>query len=166
MTTKTILVVFGTRPEAIKMFPVVHALQADPRTRVVTCVSAQHRGMLDQVLEIAGIVPDFDLDLGSLPITGSDTKEENAGGKKGTINHSGMGSESCFALYFFCFSRAQAPASSRDCKKRSKVVHCLDDPFIKRDARLPAQRAARQRDVGLALARVVGGQRPVFDGRA
>jgi UDP-N-acetylglucosamine 2-epimerase (non-hydrolysing) len=63
MTTKTILVVFGTRPEAIKMFPVVHALQADPRTRVVTCVSAQHRGMLDQVLEIAGIVPDFDLDL-------------------------------------------------------------------------------------------------------
>ncbi|NLR38026.1 UDP-N-acetylglucosamine 2-epimerase (non-hydrolyzing) [Novosphingobium sp. ERW19] len=63
MTEKTILVVFGTRPEAIKMFPVVHALQADPRTRVVTCVSAQHRGMLDQVLEIAGIVPDFDLDL-------------------------------------------------------------------------------------------------------
>ncbi len=63
MTTKTILAVFGTRPEAIKMFPVVHALQDDPRCRVVTCVSAQHRAMLDQVLEIAGIVPDFDLDL-------------------------------------------------------------------------------------------------------
>ncbi len=60
---KTILVVFGTRPEAIKMFPVVHALQADPRFKVVTCVSAQHRGILDQVLEIAGIVPDHDLDL-------------------------------------------------------------------------------------------------------
>ena len=60
---KTILVVFGTRPEAIKMFPVVHALQADPRCKVVTCVSAQHRGILDQVLEIAGIVPDHDLDL-------------------------------------------------------------------------------------------------------
>ena len=63
MTTKTILVVFGTRPEAIKMFPVVHALQADARFKVVTCVSAQHRGILDQVLEIAGIVPDHDLDL-------------------------------------------------------------------------------------------------------
>ena len=60
---QTILVVFGTRPEAIKMFPVVHALAADSRFRVVTCVSAQHRGMLDQVLAIAGIVPDHDLDL-------------------------------------------------------------------------------------------------------
>ena len=61
--TQTILVVFGTLPEAIKMFPVVHALASDPRFRVVTCVSAQHRGMLDQVLAIAGIVPDHDLDL-------------------------------------------------------------------------------------------------------
>ena len=61
--SKTILVVFGTRPEAIKMFPVIHALKADPRFRVVTCVSAQHRAMLDQVLAIAGIVPDHDLDL-------------------------------------------------------------------------------------------------------
>jgi UDP-N-acetylglucosamine 2-epimerase (non-hydrolysing) len=60
---QTILVVLGTRPEAIKLFPVVHALADDPRFRVVTCVSAQHRGMLDQVLEIAGIVPDHDLDL-------------------------------------------------------------------------------------------------------
>lgn len=64
---QTVLVIFGTRPEAIKMFPVVHALQADGqadgRFRVVTCVSAQHRGMLDQVLAIAGIAPDHDLDL-------------------------------------------------------------------------------------------------------
>ena len=59
----TILVVFGTRPEAIKLFPVVAALKADPRFTVKVCVSAQHRGMLDQVLEIAGIVPDHDLDL-------------------------------------------------------------------------------------------------------
>lgn len=58
-----ILVVFGTRPEAIKLFPVVAALRADPRFRAVICVSAQHRQMLDQVLEIAGIVPDHDLDL-------------------------------------------------------------------------------------------------------
>src|SRR6218665_2142426 len=59
----TILVVFGTRPEAIKLFPVVAALKADPRFNVRVCVSAQHRGMLDQVLEIAGIVPDHDLDV-------------------------------------------------------------------------------------------------------
>ena len=58
-----ILVVFGTRPEAIKLFPVVAALRADPRFAPVVCVSAQHRGMLDQVLQIAGIVPEFDLDL-------------------------------------------------------------------------------------------------------
>ena len=58
-----ILVIFGTRPEAIKLFPVIAALKADPRLEPVVCVSAQHRGMLDQVLEIAGIVPDFDLDL-------------------------------------------------------------------------------------------------------
>ncbi|MFC3175133.1 non-hydrolyzing UDP-N-acetylglucosamine 2-epimerase [Novosphingobium bradum] len=58
-----ILVVFGTRPEAIKLFPVIAALRADPRFEPVVCVSAQHREMLDQVLEIAGIVPDHDLDL-------------------------------------------------------------------------------------------------------
>ena len=60
---KTILIIFGTRPEAIKLFPVVAALRADARFKVRVCVSAQHRGMLDQVLEIAGIVPDHDLDL-------------------------------------------------------------------------------------------------------
>ena len=58
-----ILVVFGTRPEAIKLFPVVAALKADARFECRVCVSAQHRGMLDQVLDIAGIVPDHDLDL-------------------------------------------------------------------------------------------------------
>lgn len=63
VSASTILVVFGTRPEAIKLFPVIHALKVDPRFRVVTCVSAQHRAMLDQVLDIAGIVPDHDLDL-------------------------------------------------------------------------------------------------------
>ncbi len=58
-----ILIIFGTRPEAIKLFPVVAALKADPRFDARVCVSAQHRGMLDQVLEIAGIVPEHDLDL-------------------------------------------------------------------------------------------------------
>ncbi len=63
MKPATILVIFGTRPEAIKLFPVVAALKTDPRFDCRVCVSAQHRGMLDQVLAIAGIVPDHDLDL-------------------------------------------------------------------------------------------------------
>ena len=60
---KRILTIFGTRPEAIKLFPLVHALEADKRFDSRVCVSAQHRTMLDQVLDIAGIVPDHDLDL-------------------------------------------------------------------------------------------------------
>ncbi|MBL8650339.1 MAG: UDP-N-acetylglucosamine 2-epimerase (non-hydrolyzing) [Sphingopyxis sp.] len=58
-----VMTVFGTRPEAIKMFPVVHALRAQPGLDVRVCVTAQHREMLDQVLEIARIVPDIDLDV-------------------------------------------------------------------------------------------------------
>ncbi|MFN4037989.1 MAG: non-hydrolyzing UDP-N-acetylglucosamine 2-epimerase [Erythrobacter sp.] len=58
-----ILVTFGTRPEAIKMFPVVKALRETGRFDVRVVVTAQHREMLDQVLAIASIVPDIDLDL-------------------------------------------------------------------------------------------------------
>ncbi len=58
-----ILVVFGTRPEAIKLFPVIAALAATDGLTVRTCVTAQHRGLLDQVLAIAGLVPDRDLDI-------------------------------------------------------------------------------------------------------
>lgn len=58
-----ILVVFGTRPEAIKLFPVVRAFAATADIDVRTCVTAQHRGLLDQVLAIAGLTPDIDLDL-------------------------------------------------------------------------------------------------------
>ena len=58
-----IAIVFGTRPEAIKMFPVIHALRARPGVETRVIVTAQHRGLLDQVLEIAGIVPDVDLDV-------------------------------------------------------------------------------------------------------
>ena len=60
---RKILVLFGTRPEAIKCFPVVAALRDTPGVEVCVCVTAQHRGLLDQVLEIAGLVPDIDLDL-------------------------------------------------------------------------------------------------------
>lgn len=58
-----ILVIFGTRPEAIKLFPVIHKLQehSDVQTRVL--VTGQHRQMLDQVLDIGEIRPDYDLDV-------------------------------------------------------------------------------------------------------
>lgn len=58
-----ILVVFGTRPEAIKLFPVVNALRGRGDLDVRVCVTAQHRGLLDQVLSIAGLTPDIDLDI-------------------------------------------------------------------------------------------------------
>ena len=58
-----VLTVFGTRPEAIKMFPVVHALRTQSEIETRVCVTAQHREMLDQVLEIAKITPDIDLDV-------------------------------------------------------------------------------------------------------
>lgn len=60
---KKILVVFGTRPEAIKMAPVVKALRAVSNIDAKVCVTAQHREMLDQVLALFGIVPDYDLNV-------------------------------------------------------------------------------------------------------
>lgn len=58
-----ILSVFGTRPEAIKMAPLVKALNADKEIDSVLCVTAQHREMLDQVLELFELVPDYDLNI-------------------------------------------------------------------------------------------------------
>ncbi|WAH51082.1 UDP-N-acetylglucosamine 2-epimerase (non-hydrolyzing) [Pseudescherichia vulneris] len=58
-----VLTVFGTRPEAIKMAPLVHALAKDPYFDAKVCVTAQHREMLDQVLNLFSIVPDYDLDI-------------------------------------------------------------------------------------------------------
>lgn len=58
-----VLTVFGTRPEAIKMAPVVNALKAAQGMQTGVCVTAQHRQMLDQVLDLFGIRPDHDLDL-------------------------------------------------------------------------------------------------------
>lgn len=58
-----VLTVFGTRPEAIKMAPLFHKLQKEPAIEPVLCVTAQHREMLDQVLELFGLVPDHDLNI-------------------------------------------------------------------------------------------------------
>lgn len=58
---RTILLVFGTRPEAIKMCPLVNELKSRGKFNVTVCVTGQHRQMLDQVLEAFGVVPDYDL---------------------------------------------------------------------------------------------------------
>jgi UDP-N-acetylglucosamine 2-epimerase (non-hydrolysing) len=62
-TKKRVLTVFGTRPEAIKMAPVVKALEKEESLESLVCVTAQHREMLDQVLELFEIKPDFDLNI-------------------------------------------------------------------------------------------------------
>ena len=58
-----IMFVFGTRPEAIKMVPLIKKMQLDPNFKIVICVTAQHRNMLDQTLQIFNITPDYDLDI-------------------------------------------------------------------------------------------------------
>ena len=62
MTLKT-LSIFGTRPEAIKMAPLAIQLAADADFDARICVTAQHREMLDQVLELFELVPDYDLNI-------------------------------------------------------------------------------------------------------
>ena len=60
---KKLLLVFGTRPKAIKMAPLVHAFKQESTFETLVCVTGQHREMLDQVLKIFHIVPDFDLNI-------------------------------------------------------------------------------------------------------
>lgn len=60
---KKVMVLFGTRPEAIKMAPVVHAIAGEKVFQCQVCVTGQHRQMLDQVLHLFDVVPDYDLDI-------------------------------------------------------------------------------------------------------
>lgn len=60
---KKVMLVFGTRPEAIKMCPLVNELKRHSKMKTVVCVTGQHRQMLDQVLEAFGVVPDYDLSI-------------------------------------------------------------------------------------------------------
>ena len=60
---KKIMLVFGTRPEAIKMCPLVNELKTRKEIETVVCVTGQHRQMLDQVLEVFDVVPDYDLSI-------------------------------------------------------------------------------------------------------
>lgn len=61
MKKKTVILVFGTRPEAIKMCPLVNELKRRKAVNTIVCVTGQHRQMLDQVLETFEVVPDYDL---------------------------------------------------------------------------------------------------------
>ena len=58
-----VMTVFGTRPEAVKMAPLVKELQSRPNITAVCCVTGQHREMLDSMLQVYGITPDYDLDI-------------------------------------------------------------------------------------------------------
>ena len=58
---KKVMLVFGTRPEAIKMCPLVNELKTRKNIETIVCVTGQHRQMLDQVLETFNVVPDYDL---------------------------------------------------------------------------------------------------------
>ena len=60
---KTVMLVFGTRPEAIKMCPLVNELKRRDSINTVVCVTGQHRQMLDQVLDAFSVVPDYDLSI-------------------------------------------------------------------------------------------------------
>lgn len=60
---KRIMLVFGTRPEAIKMCPLVNELKSHQEIKTIVCVSGQHRQMLDQVLNVFGVTPDYDLSI-------------------------------------------------------------------------------------------------------
>ena len=60
---KKVMLVFGTRPEAIKMCPLVKELKSRKNLETVVCVTGQHREMLKQVLDVFEVVPDYDLDI-------------------------------------------------------------------------------------------------------
>lgn len=61
ISMKKVMLVFGTRPEAIKMCPLIKELKTRKNIKTIVCVTGQHRQMLDQVLEAFDVVPDYDL---------------------------------------------------------------------------------------------------------
>ena len=90
MTVRNVLAVFGTRPEAIKMAPIVLAMRNQPDLRPVVVVTGQHRAMLDQVLDLFDIKPDFDLNIGRDRQTLSDTVSQALTGRPDLPDHGWM----------------------------------------------------------------------------
>ena len=83
-----VLSIFGTRPEAIKMAPLVKELEKRKEIESIICVTAQHRQMLDQVLDAFKIVPDFDLNIMQQGQTLSDITARVMYGLEGVIKES------------------------------------------------------------------------------
>ena len=81
-----VMTVFGTRPEAIKMAPLVKELKSRKEIECIVCVTAQHRQMLDQVLKVFDIVPDYDLDIMKQGQTLSDITSRALKGLEEVIN--------------------------------------------------------------------------------
>ena len=82
---KNIMLVFGTRPEAIKMCPLVNELKARKNLNITVCVTGQHRQMLDQVLHIFDVKPDYDLSIMKQNQTLFDITANILGGIKGVL---------------------------------------------------------------------------------
>lgn len=80
-----VMSVFGTRPDTIKMAPVVRALRAHPEIDDLVCVTAQHRRMLDDLLRLFGITPDFDLDVMTEDQTLTDVTTRVLSGMEGVL---------------------------------------------------------------------------------
>ena len=81
-----VAVIFGTRPDAVKMAPIVLALKADSRFRCIVCVTGQHREMLDQVLPVFNITPDYDLNIMSKSQTLEEITSRAMNGVSGVLS--------------------------------------------------------------------------------
>ena len=86
---KKILLVFGTRPEAVKMCPLVQELRARREIKSVVCVTGQHREMLDQILATFSVVPDYDLSVMKDSQTLFDVSAHPGGACGGRAAHAG-----------------------------------------------------------------------------
>ena len=73
---KKIMLVFGTRPEAIKMCPLVNELKSRDNVQTIVCVTGQHRQLLDQVLEAFHVVPDYEADIPVAALADDEDKDE------------------------------------------------------------------------------------------
>lgn len=82
---KKVMVVFGTRPEAIKMCPVIIELKKVKSINTIVTVTGQHREMLNQVLEIFGVTPDYDLEIMENGQTLFDITEKVMGGMRSIL---------------------------------------------------------------------------------
>ena len=110
-----VAVIFGARPDAVKMAPVVYALKGDPGFRCTVCVTGQHREMLDQVLSVFKIIPDYDLNIMRHGQTLEDITTRVLNGMSGVLSN--IDPAPCIALVHgdttTCFAAALAAFYNR-----------------------------------------------------